>query len=1276
MRTCPRCHKEVKEPSNKETSRDLCPWCSFPLMLVAGKYRLQKLLDEGNMGKVYLAHHVHLTENPERVVKVMKKHVLTRPGMVERFMREVRVTAALSQRNDHIVKIYDDFGEEKGFGHYYVMEYLDGQSLKKLLKPNEPLARELTFHIFEQLALGMRLAHAEGVIHRDLKPENIFLVKRGDDPFFVKIIDFGIAKPLHRNVHTGLTQGAIGTPDYMAPEQCLNLSTIDNRCDIYAMGVILYELLTGMTPFAHLGKDPLVTMNAQVSENPSPMRELRPDLDIEEELDAVVLKALEKNPDDRFASVEEFWEALEPFYSRDFDENFLQNLAQMTGTVEYQSSSQKSSKTSHSYSSKNEEKIPYREKLRPKKQRKAKRKASSEHMNINIRTGRIERVSAPPEKLDPMTTTPTLVNELPQDTIKRPNFLQRGSTGKVESFPVDEADFEKIKDQLPTNVKPTQSHPFRLSEPVRDEEELELPIEEDTFDSESRSTDEHEEDPFSTDERDQIFDNDRTFNGTLNLTEHDIVDGTIEVQLEDLQQSHSSDEAHYIDIASSSPQDNIVEELSKTMPMSSVPPYEELELLLDELAEDDEEEKTSPILPASRDELPPHSRRSLHQRDLELKLDLETAHYVGQQQTKKTPNLFRKADDLNDHEASAKEYLKFSLTEPYQEERGERPLPTTKEQIGDIFAETAKKLNFLTQPQSKEKLSPPTDFLKVSRESKDFLKKTQITSIRPDELATDEYDNFDALRTALKLPHTSKTPSLDDDELEPLPTMLQPLDEEDDEEDDDELEPLPTMLQPLDEEEEEDSLEPLPTILQPLDDEEEEEDEDKTLASEKLDPAALVADTVQSELQRTMESSINFEEIQKIIKQQQEIEKEQFLLHDWNEFDEDDLERTLSQSPREIQENYENSTYLASSENENCEEEKEEEKALQRKVEEGESGWWDKSFLLYFAIAWAMLLLAGLLIFVNWGKLPIPPIFQKNVQRENAPSLVENEPKLQPILQSETPQFQQESQEKSSSDAGVLDTKTPLPDLLVVDASTGKKELTHDADKTLAPVKEKKGKGKGKRKYRKKYGKFSKKYRKKRRKRRRHFAKKHRKKHKRKASKSLLNESKIPSKQAHRVRQNDCNKSYYQRKMKAALKCYQTLLKEGVKDDYIYVQMGFASAMIGHCTEPYHHLFSRKRCYEAKGFFERYLKRHPRGSTSNQLRDILSKGWGRYLFSKKRRAIGKSAPKKRRKLSSRSEKENKKLPPLPPKIPTKQTSSASKDSNNISKLEDILINPN
>ncbi len=223
-----------------------CLHCRFPLRDIAHKYKLARVLGRGGAGTVYLAHHIRLAQHNERVIKI-----ITTPRRTEeleaRFYQEVQITASLSQSNDHIVRIYDDFGYEKGLGYYYVMEYLQGQSLRELLDQQGALRPDVALPLFHQICMGIIAAHREGVIHRDLKPENVQIIRRPDIPLFAKVIDFGIAYTLTEDA-AHITKGLIGTPQYMSPEQCLD-KPIDQRTDIYAMGVVLYEMLTGATPF-------------------------------------------------------------------------------------------------------------------------------------------------------------------------------------------------------------------------------------------------------------------------------------------------------------------------------------------------------------------------------------------------------------------------------------------------------------------------------------------------------------------------------------------------------------------------------------------------------------------------------------------------------------------------------------------------------------------------------------------------------------------------------------------------------------------------------------------------------------------------------------------------------------------------------------------------------------------------------------------------------------------------------------------------------------------
>ncbi|TNE49349.1 MAG: serine/threonine protein kinase [Deltaproteobacteria bacterium] len=296
--SCTQCSRE-----NTDDFR-VCPECSFPLMLVAGKYRLSHVMAEGGMGRVYLAKHTQLDYDTERVIKVIKPEALDNESTIQRFRREVQLTAALSQRNEHIVRIYDDFGEEKGLGYYYVMEFLEGVMLRDWLQHEGALPLPLALSIFSQFCKAMAAAHRKGIVHRDLKPENILLIERAGESHFVKVIDFGIARPGPGNTQNYLTKGMLGTPLYMSPEQATD-SPVDTRSDIYSMGLILYEMLTGGSPYGFKPSSQLLDiLYTYMMQAPALMGESHPEL---AGFDPVLAKALAKQPNDRYQTVEEFW---------------------------------------------------------------------------------------------------------------------------------------------------------------------------------------------------------------------------------------------------------------------------------------------------------------------------------------------------------------------------------------------------------------------------------------------------------------------------------------------------------------------------------------------------------------------------------------------------------------------------------------------------------------------------------------------------------------------------------------------------------------------------------------------------------------------------------------------------------------------------------------------------------------------------------------------------------------------------------------------------------
>lgn len=213
--------------------------------LLDGKYEIIKAIGGGASGTVYKAKHKHM--NVQVAVKILAPQLSMQPDLVRRFEREARAAALLRHRN---VIIIHDMGVTEESQPYIVMELLNGFSLAELLEKNGKLAPEDAIEIVQQVCQGISRAHAEGLTHRDLKPGNIMLVAEETETFTVKIVDFGLAKSARQEDGARLTQtGAlIGTPSYMSPEQC-NAEGIDPRSDIYSIGCILYELLTGSVPF-------------------------------------------------------------------------------------------------------------------------------------------------------------------------------------------------------------------------------------------------------------------------------------------------------------------------------------------------------------------------------------------------------------------------------------------------------------------------------------------------------------------------------------------------------------------------------------------------------------------------------------------------------------------------------------------------------------------------------------------------------------------------------------------------------------------------------------------------------------------------------------------------------------------------------------------------------------------------------------------------------------------------------------------------------------------
>jgi putative nucleotidyltransferase with HDIG domain len=280
------------------------PLPSTLLGTVVGSYRLVTEIGSGGMGTVYYAEHTVIGRRA--AIKVLHPEIARDAKVVSRFLTEAR--AANEIHHPNVVEI-TDLGQQ-GDLHYIVMSFLEGETLGERLERAEVLDEASTIRIVRQVAAALGAAHEAGIVHRDLKPENIFLMNHPEFPDYVKVLDFGIAKLLKPDPdaagRTGLGT-AVGTPKYMSPEQCRGDENLDFRSDIYSLGVVLYEMLTGEIPF--VGPAPGEIMIAHVVQAPTPPIEKNPK--ISPRINDVVLKALEKKPEARFASMRELRQALE-----------------------------------------------------------------------------------------------------------------------------------------------------------------------------------------------------------------------------------------------------------------------------------------------------------------------------------------------------------------------------------------------------------------------------------------------------------------------------------------------------------------------------------------------------------------------------------------------------------------------------------------------------------------------------------------------------------------------------------------------------------------------------------------------------------------------------------------------------------------------------------------------------------------------------------------------------------------------------------------------------
>jgi serine/threonine-protein kinase len=272
--------------------------------VVAGRYRVLEKLGEGGMGAVYLAEHV--TIEKKVALKVLLHDYARKADLKERFLQEARAAARIGHEN--IVDI-TDFGDTPNHSVFFAMEFLEGVDLAQLIRTHGPIPWARAKPILLQICRALGAAHSKGVIHRDMKPENIYLIEREGRSDFVKLLDFGIAKMSASDRESRLTRTGMifGTPEYMSPEQAQG-NKPDHRVDVYAVGVIMYEMLTGRVPFK--ADTFMGILTKHIFEQPLPPSQMNPDVVIPVEAERIVLKAMDKEREQRFQSMAEMAAAI------------------------------------------------------------------------------------------------------------------------------------------------------------------------------------------------------------------------------------------------------------------------------------------------------------------------------------------------------------------------------------------------------------------------------------------------------------------------------------------------------------------------------------------------------------------------------------------------------------------------------------------------------------------------------------------------------------------------------------------------------------------------------------------------------------------------------------------------------------------------------------------------------------------------------------------------------------------------------------------------------
>jgi serine/threonine protein kinase len=312
--TCLRC-KEAIDPQY-----DQCPHCgekvtlfqrTYSSRLLDGKYQILDRLGVGGMGEIFKVRHIHLNEL--RVIKIMRPNVASDDQGLQRFLQEARTSTMIKHKN--LAMLYD-FAQLEDGSYYMVWEFIDGTNIQKWIAANGPVPPRLSIEMSIQALHGLDHLHSMGLIHRDISPENIMLSQDHHGKLLVKVIDFGIAKQLAEGGESGhgLTQTGmfLGKLKYASPEQAGFMKEgehLDPRSDLYSFGIVMYEMLAGRAPFQ--ATNPHGYILKHVTEKPLPIVELNPEAKVPPQLEAIIMKSLEKNREHRFETAADFAQALE-----------------------------------------------------------------------------------------------------------------------------------------------------------------------------------------------------------------------------------------------------------------------------------------------------------------------------------------------------------------------------------------------------------------------------------------------------------------------------------------------------------------------------------------------------------------------------------------------------------------------------------------------------------------------------------------------------------------------------------------------------------------------------------------------------------------------------------------------------------------------------------------------------------------------------------------------------------------------------------------------------